>query len=112
MPAVYYVYILASEAHELYIGVTNDLVRRLAEHCSDQDPESYSSRHATKRLVHFETTTDVLSALRREKQLKRWRRLRKLQLIEQENPAWRDLSEGWSERGIMVPSRPKSGRSG
>jgi predicted GIY-YIG superfamily endonuclease len=45
------------------------------QNCSDQAPESYSSRHATKRLVHFEATTDVLSALRREKQLKRWSRL-------------------------------------
>jgi len=96
MPVVYYAYILASEAHELYIGVTRNLVRRLAEHCSDQDPESYSSRHATKRLVHFETTTDVLSALRREKQLKRWSRMRKLQLIEQGNREWRDLAEDWS----------------
>jgi putative endonuclease len=95
MPRDYYVYILASETHELYIGVTNDLVRRLAEHTSGYSPKSYSLLHGTTRLVHFESTLNVLAAIRREKQLKRWNRQRKLELIESENPEWRDLAEGW-----------------
>ena len=92
MSSTYFVYILTSEARELYIGVTNDLNRRLAEHRLGLDPESYSSRHRTMRLVYFEMTTDIVSAIRREKRLKRLNRLRKLRLIEKMNPEWRDLA--------------------
>ena len=88
----YFVYILASDSHELYVGVTNDLSRRLWEHCSGQDPHSYSHRHETNRLVYFEMTTDVRSAIQREKELKRFPRKRKLELIEGMNPEWRDLA--------------------
>jgi putative endonuclease len=95
MQRVYYVYILASETRELYIGLTNDLTRRLAEHRSHHDPASYSSRHSTTRLVHFEMTSEVLSAIRREKRLKRLSRQRKLELIESKNPEWQDLSDNW-----------------
>jgi putative endonuclease len=94
MAQSYFVYILASETRELYVGVTNDLQRRLAEHRHLYDPESYSARHHTIRLVYFETSNDVLSAIRREKRLKRLSRIRKLRLIEQLNPDWRDLA-GW-----------------
>jgi putative endonuclease len=89
----YYVYILASQTHELYIGVTNDLRRRLAEHSTGYSPKSYSLLHGTTRLVHFESTPNVLAAIGREKQLKRWSRRRKLELIESQNPEWRDLAE-------------------
>jgi putative endonuclease len=92
MSRTYFVYILASESRELYIGITNDLSRRVAEHRAGHDPESYSSRHETMRLVFFETTSDVLSAIRREKRLKRLSRQRKLRLIETMNPEWRDLA--------------------
>jgi putative endonuclease len=92
MARTYFVYILASETRELYIGVTNDLTRRVAEHRSGFNPESYSSRHRTTYLVYFEMTTDVLSAIRREKRLKRLSRLRKLRLIEMVNPDWKDLA--------------------
>jgi putative endonuclease len=81
-----FVYILASDSRELYIGITNDLTRRVAEHRSSIDAGSYSSRNATTRLVYFEMTNDVLSAIRREKRLKRLSRMRKLRLIEKENP--------------------------
>jgi putative endonuclease len=64
MARTFFVYLLASDTHELYIGVTNDLVRRLAEHRSASDPRAYSSRHRTIRLVYFEVTNDVLSAIR------------------------------------------------
>lgn len=93
MPRTYFVYILASESRELYVGVTNDLYRRLFEHKTSCDPKSYTSRHRTFRLVYCETTGDVNAAIRREKQIKRWKRQRRLELIEQMNPDWRDLAE-------------------
>ena len=87
-----FVYILASDTRELYVGVTKDLQRRLAEHRHRYDPRSYSPRHDTTRLVYCETTNDVLWAIRREKRLKRLSRIRKLRLIERLNPDWRDLA--------------------
>ncbi len=92
MHQYYFVYILASDNHELYVGITNDLSRRLWEHGTGQNPHSYSHRHGTTRLVYFEMTTDVRSAIQREKQLKRFPRKRKLELIEGMNPEWRDLA--------------------
>lgn len=92
----YFVYILASDGHELYIGITKDLVRRLWEHGTGQDPHSYSHRHSTTRLVYYEMTADVRSAIQREKQLKRYPRQKKLQLIESMNPEWRDLATNFS----------------
>ncbi|MBA3760223.1 MAG: GIY-YIG nuclease family protein [Gemmatimonadales bacterium] len=74
------------------MGVTNDLSRRLWEHGTGQDPRSYSHRHETTRLVYFEMTTDVRAAIQREKELKRFPRKRKLELIEVMNPEWRDLA--------------------
>jgi predicted GIY-YIG superfamily endonuclease len=64
MSRTYFVYVLASEARELYIGVTNNLERRMAEHRLSLDPHSYASHHRTMRLVYYEMTTDVLSAER------------------------------------------------
>ncbi|MGI8818409.1 MAG: GIY-YIG nuclease family protein [Gemmatimonadales bacterium] len=77
------------------MGLTNDLERRLAEHRSGYSAKSYSLLHGTTRLVHFESTPNVLAAIRREKQLKRWSRQRKLALIETHNPHWRDVAENW-----------------
>jgi putative endonuclease len=93
MSRTYFVYILASETRELYVGVTNNLERRLAEHRSAHDTESYSFRHSTTQLVYFEITPDVSAAIRREKRLKRLSRQRKLRLIERVNPYWRDLAD-------------------
>jgi putative endonuclease len=93
MARTYFVYILASETRKIYIGVTNNLQRRLAEHRTGWDPNSYTERHATTRLVYYEMTADVTSAIRREKRLKRLSRQRKLRLIERVNPEWRDLAE-------------------
>jgi putative endonuclease len=93
MSKSYLIYILASEARELYIGLTNNLLRRAWEHRTGLDPQSYSSLHGTTRLVYFEMTPNVSSAIRREKQLKRFHRREKLQLIEEMNPEWRDLAE-------------------
>jgi putative endonuclease len=93
MHRTYFVYILANDSHEIYVGITNDLYRRLAEHRTALDPDSYVHKHQTLRLVYCEPTNDVLAAIRREKQLKGWTRKKKLELIEGTNPGWRDLAE-------------------
>ena len=93
MGTEYFVYILASDTRQLYIGITNNLLRRLWEHRSGGATNSYSYRHGTTRLVYFEMTPNVSSAIRREKQLKRFHRREKVQLIERMNPEWRDLAE-------------------
>jgi putative endonuclease len=88
----YHVYILASDARDLYVGITNDLFKRLAQHRSATDPQSYTTRHQIGRLVYCESTQDVLAAIKREKQIKSWTRRRRLELIEQMNPDWVDLA--------------------
>jgi putative endonuclease len=91
----YYVYIMASFRQTLYVGVTNDLRRRVYQHKTKADPASFTSRYNVDRLVHFEVFTDVKDAIAREKQIKRWRRSKKVALIEAENPRWKDLSLDW-----------------
>jgi putative endonuclease len=87
----YYVYIIASKRNgTLYIGVTNDLIRRIAEHKSGL-VQGFSKRYKVHRLVYYEETPDVTSTIVREKRLKKWKRAWKLRLIEEENPDWRDL---------------------
>jgi putative endonuclease len=87
----YYVYILASQRNgTLYIGVTNNLIRRVAEHNSGEI-KGFTQKYKVNRLVYFEDTNDVNAALTREKQLKKWKRSWKLKLIEGNNPEWRDL---------------------
>ena len=89
----YYVYILANKPRgTLYIGVTNDLVRRVYEHRNDFVP-GFSRTYHTHSLVYFEQTGSIESALNREKRLKHWLRQWKIGLIEQANPAWNDLWE-------------------
>jgi len=73
--------------------VTNDLSRRISEHRQGLHPDSYAFTHQCTRLVHVESCTDVRDAITREKQLKGWKRRRKIELIEGSNPEWRDLSE-------------------
>ena len=90
----FYVYILASNSRRLYVGITNDLRKRLFQHRNGEVRST--SRYRIDRLVHFETTTDALAAIAREKELKGWVRARKVQLIEESNPDWRDLAEGWA----------------
>ena len=87
----YFVYILASKRNgTLYIGVTNNLQRRIYEHKNDLI-EGFTKKYHVHQLVHFEQTSDVQSALRREKQLKAWKRNWKMELIEQSNPSWQDM---------------------
>ena len=95
MRRAFYVYILASDSRELYVGVTNNLIRRVAEHRQGADPYSYVFRHETTRLVHVEAAGEARDAIRREKQLKGWTRGRTLALIESTNPGWKDLAAAW-----------------
>lgn len=94
MPRTYFVYILASDSHELYVGVTNDVYKRLAQHRSSLNRDSYTTKHRTTKLVYCESTSDVTAAIRREKQIRGWTRKRKLELVDQVNPSWKDLAEG------------------
>jgi len=87
----YATYIMASASGVLYIGVTNDLDRRVLEHKTGLLP-GFSSRYKTKKLVYFEFFSDVRAAIAREKELKGWLRKRKIALIESINPQWQDLS--------------------
>ena len=88
---MYYVYILASRKHgTLYIGVTNDLVRRIYQHKTDAVP-GFTSRYGVHLLVWFERYDDVLSAIAREKEIKKWHREWKINLIERSSPEWVDL---------------------
>ncbi|MCB0731453.1 MAG: GIY-YIG nuclease family protein [Ignavibacteriae bacterium] len=87
----YYVYILASKKNGmLYIGVTNNLARRIYEHKNNL-VEGYTKKYNIKNLVYFEITPDIKSAIVREKQMKKWYRKWKIELIEKENPNWIDL---------------------
>jgi putative endonuclease len=87
----YYVYIMSNRTHTLYIGVTNDLYRRLEEHRAGTSG-GFTSKYKLRRLVYFEHTNEIGAAIAREKQLKNWRREKKIALIERMNPSWSDLS--------------------
>jgi putative endonuclease len=93
---VYYTYIVASRTHVLYIGVTSDIEVRLRQHKNGVF-EGFSKKYHCDRLVWFERYGFIQTAISREKQLKRWSRVKKIWLIERENPAWVDLSEDWGK---------------
>ncbi|MFM8822494.1 MAG: GIY-YIG nuclease family protein [Limnohabitans sp.] len=93
----YYVYILASRKYgTLYIGVTNDLIRRIYEH-KNKSISGFTSQYDVDQLVWFDQTDDVTSAISAEKRLKRWNRAWKVALIEKTNPQWKDLYPGLPE---------------
>ncbi|WP_008310768.1 GIY-YIG nuclease family protein [Leptolyngbya sp. PCC 6406] len=88
------VYILASRQNgTLYTGVTSDLVKRVWEH-KNNVVEGFTKKYSVHRLVYFEVHEDMVSAITREKQIKKWNRAWKLRLIEEKNPTWKDLYEG------------------
>jgi len=90
----YYVYILTNiTGTTLYVGVTRDLVRRMYEHRHKLDPGSFTAKYDIYKLVYYEITNDVRSAIEREKQIKGWNRKRKNKLVESKNPLWKDLYE-------------------
>ena len=93
----FYVYILASKSRVLYVGVTNDLRRRLGEHRTADT--GFAARYRTRRLVYFEVTANPLAAIAREKELKGWTRQRKIALVATANRGWVDLSREWYASG-------------
>lgn len=104
----YFVYILSSRSRRLYIGVTNDLERRVFEH-KNKFVEGFARKYNIDRLVYFEEFGDIREAITREKQLKGWLREKKIALIEGSNPSWRDLgqerfdgSRALSERNLQT----------
>src|ERR1700746_589920 len=90
----YWTYPVASRSGTLYIGVTNNLERRIQEHKNGQI-EGFSCKYHCDRLVYYERFDDIRKAIDREKQLKGWRREKKIALIESRNPRWEDLAEKW-----------------
>lgn len=86
----YWVYILKNRSGTLYIGVTSNLSKRIWEH-KNKKVDGFTKKYNIDQLVYYEETSNVMSALEREEQLKRWRREKKIVLIEQENPKWLDL---------------------
>ena len=92
---MYFVYILSNwDDSVLYIGVTGNLTRRLYEH-RNKLADGFTKQYNVHKLVYYEHTNDVYSAISREKQLKNWSRSKKISLIERMNPEWRDLSADW-----------------
>ena len=90
----YYVYFLANRDNKvLYVGITNNLPRRIYEHKNSLDKKSFTSRYHINKLVYYEYTGDVRAAIEREKQIKSWNRARKNKLIQSKNPEWKDLYE-------------------
>jgi putative endonuclease len=87
----YYVYIMASKTGTLYIGVTNDLARRVYEHKNNLI-DGFSKKYSCHKLVYYEQCVDAYVSISREKQLKKWRREKKENLIKITNPSWKDLS--------------------
>ena len=94
MPNQYYVYIMTNASRTLYTGVTNDLQRRVYEHRSGKG-SVFTKKYRITRLVYYEAYNDVRNAIAREKQIKGWRRSKKVALIESQNPEWRDVSLDW-----------------
>jgi putative endonuclease len=98
----YYVYIMASQRNgTLYIGVTNDIIRRVAEHKQGLI-EGFTKEYHVHLLVHLEWFGDIRDAIKREKQLKKWNRQWKIELIEKNNPHWIDLSTTHYKPPILI----------
>ena len=106
----YYVYIMASKSKVLYIGVTNDLRRRVYEH-KHHLIKGFTDKYEVTKLVYYEETSDVKEAIRREKQIKGWLRRKKIALIEAMNPQWTDLSQGWFHDVPLYPEQVRGEKS-
>ena len=99
----YYVYIITNNKKTLYIGVTNNLQRRIYEH-KNKLIDGFSKKYNLNKLVYFESCSEIKDAIKREKQLKNWHRKWKINLIESINPNWDDLSEGFLDAEISLPT--------
>lgn len=98
------VYIMTNKSKTLYTGVTSDLVKRVWQH-KEKLVEGFTKKYNITKLVHYELTEDIESAIAREKQIKGWLRSKKIKLIEKDNPRWKDLAEDWYDGD----SSPQSG---
>jgi putative endonuclease len=103
----YVVYILASRSRNLYIGVTGNLDRRLIEHRQRLVP-GFTTRYRIFRVVHLEVFGDICRAIEREKEIKGWRREKKVWLIQRHNPTWRDLAESLGNKYVAEDAKPKT----
>jgi putative endonuclease len=100
----YYVYIMASKSRVVYVGVTGFLMARVLRHRAGEGGQ-FTRRYQVYRLVYFASFRNVGDAIARETEIKKWRREKKVRLIEERNPTWEDLAEGWGERAVMKVSR-------
>lgn len=94
MDITYYVYIMASNSKVIYTGMTNDLESRVYQHKNKLD-DGFSKRYNTYKLVWYDETDDVVTAIEFEKRIKGWLRKKKIALIEENNPSWLDLASEW-----------------
>ena len=107
---LFFVYILSSRSRNLYTGVTNDVFRRILQHREGR-ASVFTQKYRIHRLVYFERHDDVRRAISREKEIKGWRRAKKIALIESVNPAWEDLAARWftdlagKKQEVQVPRR-------
>jgi putative endonuclease len=99
---MYFVHIMTNRTKTLYVGVTNNLLRRVREH-KTSIASGFTAKYKLDRLVYFERFQDVHNAIEREKSIKGWLRIRKIALIVSVNPGWRDLSEEWYKRHQYQP---------
>ena len=103
----HYVYIMASKSRVIYVGVTGFLMARVLRHRAGEGGE-FTRRYRVHRLVYFQSFHNVGDAIQRETEMKKWRREKKVGLIEERNPTWEDLAEGW---GQQVPMRVRTADS-
>jgi putative endonuclease len=96
----YYVYIMASKSRAVYVGVTGFLMARVLRHRAGEGGE-FTRKYQVHRLVYFASFRNVGDAIARETEIQKWRREKKVRLIEERNPTWEDLAEGWGEAAVM-----------
>jgi putative endonuclease len=104
MAKSYYVYLMSSQRHVLYVGVTSKLEQRVFQH-KTRAFGGFTSKYRVNSLVYFERYATIHAAIGREKELKAWRREKKIALIESVNPKWTDLSYGWYQRHRYAPEK-------
>ena len=110
----YYVYLMASRSRTLYTGLSNSIGRRVWEHKQGLVP-GFTKKYTVHRLVYFEVYNDVRRAIEREKEIKAWRREKKVELVNSVNPTWHDLAEQWYEavnRKKQIPRLPSCNSGG